>query len=120
MPAALKIDFVSDVSCPWCAIGLAALEQALARLSDGAAAEIHFQPFELNPQMPPEGQDLTEHLVGKYGISGAQAESNGRRSGRVANRSGSRSAWTSAAGSTTPSMPTACCTGPSLKDGKAP
>jgi predicted DsbA family dithiol-disulfide isomerase len=76
MPAALKIDFVSDVSCPWCVIGLAALEQALARLSDGVAAEIHFQPFELNPQMPPEGQDLTEHLVGKYGISGAQAESN--------------------------------------------
>src|SRR3954468_1029329 len=50
----LKIDFVSDVSCPWCAIGLAALQQALERIGDEVKADIHFQPFELNPDMPKE------------------------------------------------------------------
>ena len=72
MNTALKIDFVSDVSCPWCAIGLAALEQALARIGDEATAELHFQPFELNPRMPPGGQDITEHLTEKYGSTPAQ------------------------------------------------
>jgi predicted DsbA family dithiol-disulfide isomerase len=71
-PAPLRIDFVSDVSCPWCAIGLTALEQALANLGDEVTAEIHFQPFELNPQMPPEGEDSTEHLVNKYGSTPEQ------------------------------------------------
>lgn len=65
----LKIDFVSDVSCPWCAIGLNALQQAVANLCDQVAVDIHFQPFELNPNMPPEGQDITEHIVQKYGSS---------------------------------------------------
>ncbi|HET8871041.1 MAG TPA: DsbA family oxidoreductase [Aquabacterium sp.] len=63
----LKIDFVSDVSCPWCAIGLASLEQALQRLSGELSAELHCQPFELNPKMEPGGQDITEHLTQKYG-----------------------------------------------------
>jgi predicted DsbA family dithiol-disulfide isomerase len=72
MPAHLKIDFVSDVSCPWCAIGLSALEQALARLAGEVQAELHFQPFELNPDMPPEGQDITEHLTAKYGSTPQQ------------------------------------------------
>lgn len=63
----LKIDFVSDVSCPWCAIGLAALEQALQRLQGELSAELHFQPFELNPKMEPGGQDIAEHLTQKYG-----------------------------------------------------
>ncbi len=71
MAAALKIDFVSDVSCPWCVIGLRALEQALERVGDGGAA-IHFQPFELNPQMPPEGEDIAEHLAQKYGSTREQ------------------------------------------------
>jgi predicted DsbA family dithiol-disulfide isomerase len=62
----LKIDFVSDVSCPWCAIGLASLERALERLEGDVAPELHFQPFELNPGMPPDGQDITEHLTQKY------------------------------------------------------
>jgi predicted DsbA family dithiol-disulfide isomerase len=66
MTAALKIDFVSDISCPWCAIGLASLEQALEQLKDEVRAELHFQPFELNPAMPPGGQDITEHLTQKY------------------------------------------------------
>jgi predicted DsbA family dithiol-disulfide isomerase len=62
----LKIDFVSDVSCPWCAIGLASLERALERLQPGVKARLHFQPFELNPSMPKGGQDVTEHLTEKY------------------------------------------------------
>ena len=72
MTQTLKIDFVSDVSCPWCAIGLAALEQALARVQPDVAAELHFQPFELNPQMAPEGEDITEHLTRKYGSTAEQ------------------------------------------------
>ena len=72
MTATLKIDFVSDVSCPWCAIGLASLETALQRLEGTVHAELHFQPFELNPQMPPGGQDITEHLTQKYGSSPEQ------------------------------------------------
>ena len=66
MSTQLKIDFVSDVACPWCAVGLGALEQALQRLQGTVSADLHFQPFELNPQMPPEGQDITEHLTQKY------------------------------------------------------
>ena len=63
----LRIDFVSDVVCPWCAIGLRSLEQAIAGLGEQVAADLHFQPFELNPQMAREGEDVTEHLVRKYG-----------------------------------------------------
>ena len=70
----LKIDFVSDVSCPWCAIGLGALEQAIARLDGAAQVDLHFQPFELNPQMQPGGQDMNEHLTEKYGASPAQLQ----------------------------------------------
>ncbi|MDO9164546.1 MAG: DsbA family oxidoreductase [Rhodoferax sp.] len=72
MTQSLKIDFVSDISCPWCAIGLSALEQALAKLQGEVAAELHFQPFELNPQMPPGGQDIGEHLAQKYGSTPEQ------------------------------------------------
>ncbi len=71
---AIRIDFVSDVACPWCVIGLKSLEQALANLGGEVEAEIHFQPFELNPNMPIEGQDITEHLAQKYGASPAQLE----------------------------------------------
>lgn len=70
----MKIDFVSDVSCPWCAIGLASLEQALARLDGEVKAQVHVQPFELNPSMPPGGQDITEHLTQKYGTTREQQE----------------------------------------------
>ena len=68
MPTRLRIDFVSDVVCPWCAIGLASLEQALQRLAGEVEAEIHFQPFELNPGMAREGEDIAEHLQRKYGM----------------------------------------------------
>jgi predicted DsbA family dithiol-disulfide isomerase len=76
MNTPLKIDFVSDVSCPWCVIGLRALEQALERIGDGATADIHLQPFELNPQMAPEGQDIVEHLAQKYGSTREQLTRN--------------------------------------------
>jgi len=67
MAKTLKIDFVSDIVCPWCAVGLGALEQALARLTGEVEAEITFQPFELNPQMAPEGENVVEHIGRKYG-----------------------------------------------------
>ena len=63
----MKIDFVSDVACPWCAVGLWSLEQALERLDGRFPVELRFEPFELNPAMPPEGEDATEHLSRKYG-----------------------------------------------------
>jgi predicted DsbA family dithiol-disulfide isomerase len=71
-PTPLKIDFVSDIACPWCAVGLASLQQALKNSADAVQATIHFQPFELNPDMPPEGEDVDEHLARKYGGSPAQ------------------------------------------------
>ncbi len=76
MKSKMKIDFVSDVSCPWCVIGLKSLETALGRLGDQVAADIHFQPFELNPKMPAEGQDIGEHLAQKYGSTPEQSQRN--------------------------------------------
>jgi len=76
MTAPLKIDFVSDISCPWCAIGLASLETALERIGPDVPVDLHFQPFELNPQMPREGQDIDEHLAQKYGASPEQTAKN--------------------------------------------
>lgn len=75
-PAPLRIDFVSDVACPWCAIGLASLQQALQKLDGNVPAEIHLQPFELNPQLAFEGEDADRHLMHKYGIGEAQLETN--------------------------------------------
>lgn len=72
MTTLLKIDFVSDISCPWCAIGLAALERAIADVQGDVAVQLHVQPFELNPQMPAGGQDITEHLTQKYGSTAEQ------------------------------------------------
>jgi predicted DsbA family dithiol-disulfide isomerase len=72
MSVKMKIDFISDVACPWCAVGLGALEQAIARLGDEIKVELQFQPFELNPDMPPGGQDLDEHLTEKYGSTPEQ------------------------------------------------
>ncbi|MES2422949.1 MAG: DsbA family oxidoreductase [Pseudomonadota bacterium] len=71
-PVSLRIDFVSDVSCPWCAVGLGALEVALQRTAGEVVAELHFKPFELNPKMPAGGQDITEHLTQKYGSTPEQ------------------------------------------------
>jgi predicted DsbA family dithiol-disulfide isomerase len=76
MTRPMKIDFVSDVSCPWCIIGLRGLEEALARTGDLIDAQITFQPFELNPNMPPEGQNIVEHITQKYGSTPEQSASN--------------------------------------------
>jgi predicted DsbA family dithiol-disulfide isomerase len=63
----MKIDIVSDVACPWCIIGLRGLEEALARTGDVVAPSIQFHPFELNPDMGPQGQNIVEHMAEKYG-----------------------------------------------------
>ena len=76
MAEPLRIDFVSDVSCPWCAVGLASLQQALARVPE-VPVELHIQPFELNPHLGREGEDALGHLMEKYGISAEQARANG-------------------------------------------
>ena len=68
----VRIDFVSDIACPWCAIGLASLQQALARTGTTPQVDLHFQPFELNPGMAPEGEDVGEHLARKYGSTAEQ------------------------------------------------
>ena len=72
MTTTLKIDFVSDVSCPWCAIGLFSLEQALKEMGGSVEVDLHFRPFELNPNMPAGGQDIAEHLTQKYGSTPEQ------------------------------------------------
>lgn len=77
MTVPVKIDFVSDVACPWCAVGLKSLEAAMARIGGDLQVELHFQPFELNPRLPAEGEDAVEHLTRKYGISAEQAAQNG-------------------------------------------
>ena len=74
----MRIDFVSDVVCPWCAIGLAELTTALGRLTDVVTPDIELQPFELNPGMPKEGQDMMEHMVQKFG-PGAMERMSGAR-----------------------------------------
>ncbi len=73
MPRPIRIDFVSDVSCPWCVIGLRGLEIALDRMGDTVEADIHFQPFELNPAMVPEGENIVEHIGRKYGATPEQS-----------------------------------------------
>ena len=76
MPTPLKIDFVSDIACPWCAVGLASLQRALQQSRDAVQATLHFQPFELNPDMPPGGEDVNQHLARKYGGTPEQFERN--------------------------------------------
>jgi predicted DsbA family dithiol-disulfide isomerase len=79
MKQPIRIDFVSDIACPWCAIGLSSLQLALSRVGDAAHVELVVHPFELNPQMGEEGEDLVEHIGKKYGrtpqqVAQAQAE----------------------------------------------
>ncbi len=70
----VRIDLVSDVACPWCAIGYRRLEQALEQLDGEIDVELVWQPFELNPDMPPEGEPILEHLCRKYGQDAASIE----------------------------------------------
>lgn len=72
----MKIDFVSDIACPWCAVGLNALEIALKRIGDDIPVTLHMQPFELNPDMAIEGVDASEYLAHKYRLSAAQLTAN--------------------------------------------
>jgi len=76
MTKPMKIDFVSDVVCPWCIVGLGGLEEALERVGDLVKADLRFQPFELNPDMPAEGQNILEHVAEKYGATPEQSAAN--------------------------------------------
>jgi predicted DsbA family dithiol-disulfide isomerase len=81
----LDVAFVSDVACPWCAIGLASFEQALVRLGSEVKVSLHFEPFELNPDMPPAGAETVAYLMRKYGRTPEQvAEAQARIRGRGA------------------------------------
>jgi predicted DsbA family dithiol-disulfide isomerase len=68
----MRLDFVSDITCPWCAIGLRALEQAIERVADVLPVELHLQPFELNPGLPAEGEPIADYAARKYGVGAAQ------------------------------------------------
>lgn len=72
----MRIDFVSDVACPWCAVGLHSLEKALQAVAGDIPVELHFQPFELNPSMAAEGADAGDYLKAKYGMSDTQLAQN--------------------------------------------
>ncbi|MDB6047999.1 MAG: disulfide bond formation protein DsbA [Pseudomonas sp.] len=75
MTLPVRIDFVSDVVCPWCALGAIALEQAIANLAGEVAVELTFKPFELNPDMPAEGEHAVRHMMRKYGRSAEEVAS---------------------------------------------
>jgi len=72
MTQPLRVDFVSDIACPWCAIGLSSLQLALSRLGQAVDAQIVMHPFELNPRMGPDGEDIIDYLGKKYGRTPAQ------------------------------------------------
>ena len=80
----IRIDIVSDVVCPWCVIGFKQFQRALTQLADEVDVDLHWHPFELNPQMPPEGQDLREHIGQKYGTTPAQSDAARMRLTQVA------------------------------------
>ncbi|WBH16056.1 DsbA family oxidoreductase [Sphingomonas radiodurans] len=73
----LRLDFVSDIVCPWCLIGLANLERALATVGDAVATELVFHPLQLNPGLPPEGELVADNIARKYGITPKQARERG-------------------------------------------
>lgn len=72
----LQLDVISDIACPWCAVGVNALDLALAKLAPEITVGVRFQPFELNPTMTAEGADASQYLQSKYGISAEQVRSN--------------------------------------------
>ena len=77
MTDAVRIDLVSDIACPWCAIGFTTLQTAIDKVD--VPVEVHLQPFELNPDMPPGGQEVIGYLSSKYGISPEQVKVNQQR-----------------------------------------
>jgi len=86
--APLRIDIVSDVVCPWCIIGLKQVEKALVLVDRDIAAETYWHPFELNPNMPPEGEDTAEHIARKYGSTPEQSRANRQRLSDIGNSVG--------------------------------
>lgn len=78
-PQVLRIDIVSDVMCPWCIIGYRQLTKALEMLGDAVCAETHWHAFELNPDMPAQGEDTGDHIRRKYGVSADQSGANRQR-----------------------------------------
>jgi predicted DsbA family dithiol-disulfide isomerase len=72
MTSTISIDFVSDVVCPWCALGATALEQAIENVAGAVSVELTYKPFELNPDMPAEGEHAVQHMMRKYGRSAEQ------------------------------------------------
>lgn len=79
MKEKMKIDIVSDVVCPWCTIGYKRLEKAMVALDVQDQVEIRWHPFELNPNMPAEGQNVQEHIAEKYGATLAQQKESQQR-----------------------------------------
>ena len=75
----ITVDIVSDVVCPWCIIGFKKLEQAMEQFEGRAKFELSWHAFELNPSMPPEGQDINEHMAQKYGATPEQSKVNRNR-----------------------------------------
>ncbi|MGO4906922.1 DsbA family protein [Pseudorhodobacter sp. W20_MBD10_FR17] len=92
MTEPLRIDIISDVMCPWCIIGYRQLAGALE--ASGTAHEIHWHPFELNPQMPAEGQNTREHIIEKYGSTPEQSEQSRQHMKTVGDSLGFDFAWT--------------------------
>ena len=88
MTARLSIDIWSDVMCPWCIIGYRQLQSGLATLEGEVEAEIRWHPFELNPDMPPEGEDSAAHVARKYGRSPAEAEAGREKISAIAEAAG--------------------------------
>ncbi len=72
----IRIDIISDIVCPWCIVGYKRLEQALDTFQGKLNAHLYWQPFELNPDMPAEGQNLREHLAEKYGSTPDESQAN--------------------------------------------
>jgi predicted DsbA family dithiol-disulfide isomerase len=95
-PAKLTIDIYSDVMCPWCIIGYAQLQKGLAMLEGEVEAEVRWLPFELNPDMPPEGEGQSEHIARKYGRSPAEAEGNRAQLLQIGERAGYSFAYSGA------------------------
>lgn len=78
-PAQIRIDIVSDVVCPWCAIGYKQLERAIGMMGDAAEVGVRWHPFQLAPNLPPEGQNIADYTHERYGASPAQSASNRTR-----------------------------------------
>ena len=93
-PKKLTIDIYSDVMCPWCIIGYSQLQQGLAQLAGEIEAEVRWLPFELNPDMPPEGEPQVQHIARKYGRTPEQAAAGREQMLSMGTRAGYSFAYT--------------------------